>query len=207
MTNSAPVYPKRNLGSGEAWGREVENRIAGVRNELVQVSQSLNNSQRSTSGQLAVISRQIDEIATGRRSHTVSIPNRTLGTTAPGTYPSYSQTFVLPGPYKGSRSATLNFGIGLRKTSGPSGQNFNVWFEVFRGGEFVFRSFGSISVGATASAPPNWENPTVSQTANTIVPPGDHTYTITFYTTKFVTTAMAGIAENMLATITYGDLV
>lgn len=57
------IYPPRNLpGDAEAWGRAIEGVISDTRRTVTQVQQTLGNDGRSTSGQLAVISRQLEAI-------------------------------------------------------------------------------------------------------------------------------------------------
>ena len=57
------VYPARNLpGLAEDWGRAVEARDKILDRDFTQLSQSVNNGQRATGGQLAVISEQIDRL-------------------------------------------------------------------------------------------------------------------------------------------------
>ena len=53
------MFPPRNLpGLSEVWGRSVEGQIQTLDTSLGQLQQSLNNSQRATSGQLEVIASQ-----------------------------------------------------------------------------------------------------------------------------------------------------
>lgn len=57
------MFPPRNLpGLSEVWGRSVEGQIQTLDSSFGQLQQSLNNSQRATSGQLEVIAGNIDTI-------------------------------------------------------------------------------------------------------------------------------------------------
>lgn len=59
----ADVFPARNLpGEAENWGRSVERRISDRESAEVQLNQAVMNMGRATSGQLAVLSRQVQDL-------------------------------------------------------------------------------------------------------------------------------------------------
>lgn len=71
----ADVMPARNLpGSAEAWGREMDNGLDLLEGEQNISSQRVKNYLRSTSGQLAVLSRNVNEL-TYRATESVVLPN------------------------------------------------------------------------------------------------------------------------------------
>ena len=56
-------FPRRNLpGQAENWGRQVEAEVAINRNNVLSLAQQVNNDGRSNSGQLAVLSSQMNDI-------------------------------------------------------------------------------------------------------------------------------------------------
>lgn len=64
MANAIDVYPPRDLpGRADNWGRRVEEVNKDLLARQVQIQQMVENGLRSTSGQLAVLSRQIDTLA------------------------------------------------------------------------------------------------------------------------------------------------
>lgn len=64
MASAKDVYPPRDLpGRADNWGRRVEEVDRDLLDRQVQLRQSLDNGLRSTSGQLAVLARQIDALA------------------------------------------------------------------------------------------------------------------------------------------------
>lgn len=60
---SGVVYPPRDLpGKAEVWGRKVEEVSKALQKAQDQLSQLVSNSNRSTSGQLAVLAKQIETL-------------------------------------------------------------------------------------------------------------------------------------------------
>lgn len=116
------VYPARNLPEmAEVWGRAVEARDLVKSKEITQLAQSLNNSQRATGGQLAVISEQLDAVVlqqaeivqtvselSARSSHSTTPAALTLilGSGAGEVGPS-ARTATLPPPVGGRRNAII----------------------------------------------------------------------------------------------------
>src|SRR5690606_13464255 len=71
----ADVMPARNLpGGAEAWGREMDNGLDLLEGEQNISSQRVKNYLRSTSGQLAVLSRNVNEL-TYRATESVVLPD------------------------------------------------------------------------------------------------------------------------------------
>lgn len=56
------VFPRRNLGPGEEWGREVETRVVKTENVLGSLSQMLKGENRTSASSLAALGRQIKEL-------------------------------------------------------------------------------------------------------------------------------------------------
>lgn len=76
MANAMDVYPPRDLpGRADDWGRRVEAVSEDLYKSQVQLQQTLNNGQRATAGQLALLSRQLKRVTEnqddllGRVSH------------------------------------------------------------------------------------------------------------------------------------------
>lgn len=76
MANAMDVYPPRDLpGRADDWGRRVEGVSEDLYKSQVQLQQTLNNGQRATAGQLALLSRQLKRVTEnqvdllGRVSH------------------------------------------------------------------------------------------------------------------------------------------
>ena len=76
MANAMDVYPPRDLpGRADDWGRRVEAVSEDLYKSQVQLQQTLNNGQRATAGQLALLSRQLKMVTEnqvdllGRVSH------------------------------------------------------------------------------------------------------------------------------------------
>lgn len=76
MANAMDVYPPRDLpGRADDWGRRVEAVSEDLYRSQVQLQQTLNNGQRATAGQLALLSRQLKRVTDnqidllGRVSH------------------------------------------------------------------------------------------------------------------------------------------
>lgn len=68
MASAKDVYPPRDLpGRADNWGRRVEEVDRDLFDRQVQLRQSLDNGLRSTSGQLAVLARQIDAITAAQQ--------------------------------------------------------------------------------------------------------------------------------------------
>lgn len=56
------VFPRRNLGAGEEWGREMEKRVVGTENALGTLSQVLSGGNRTSASSLGDLGRQIQEL-------------------------------------------------------------------------------------------------------------------------------------------------
>lgn len=62
FTPPRDVFPRRNLGAGEEWGREVESRVIRTENALGSVSQLLRGENRTSASSLAELGRQINKL-------------------------------------------------------------------------------------------------------------------------------------------------
>lgn len=56
------IFPSRNLGPGDPWGRETENYIKHLELRVHQLEQQLSNEGRSLSGLSESVSEQIQEV-------------------------------------------------------------------------------------------------------------------------------------------------
>lgn len=98
MVNAMDVYPPRDLpGRADDWGRRVEGVAEDLYRSQVQLQQTLNNGQRSTAGQLALLSRQLERISEqqrdllGRESHAVFWVNSPISESSNVTFVEMSQ--------------------------------------------------------------------------------------------------------------------
>lgn len=74
------IFPPRNLpGSADKWGREVENSLDLYEKRFSGLEQTVNNSDRATSGQLAVLSRQIESLSGVIRALPVTVSSSGSG--------------------------------------------------------------------------------------------------------------------------------
>lgn len=62
------VFPRRNLGPGEEWGREMEERVIDTENILGSLSQVVQGGNRTSASSLGDIGRQIQELQALYRS-------------------------------------------------------------------------------------------------------------------------------------------
>ncbi len=93
MANAMDVYPPRDLpGRADDWGRRVEAVSEDLYKSQVQLQQTLNNGQRATAGQLALLSRQLKRVTEnqedllGRVSYQAVSGGSVVGTFSPGVY-------------------------------------------------------------------------------------------------------------------------
>ena len=63
MNNRGDTLPRRNLGgAAEGWGRAIEERIVGLEKVVESVNNTVQNLQRTTSGQASIVSRQVGNL-------------------------------------------------------------------------------------------------------------------------------------------------
>lgn len=62
FTPPKDVFPRRNLGPGEEWGREVETRVVKTENVLGSLSQLLKGENRTSASSMAQLGRQVQEL-------------------------------------------------------------------------------------------------------------------------------------------------
>lgn len=62
FTPPRDVFPRRNLGPGEEWGREMETRVKGTENTLGSLALLLKGDNRTSASSLATLGRQIQEL-------------------------------------------------------------------------------------------------------------------------------------------------
>lgn len=209
---STDVFPPFNLpNEGVPWARAAQNRIVEGEISETQLAQKVDNGLRATSGQLAVLGSQINELTQGRKSFSTSAPNTsftyaaTSGARLIGDVP-----FFLEPPVGGARSAILMFTYGGRKTAG-SNTGFDVWVEVLHRGVVIWRAANRMWVGDGGSIPPGWEyGVSNGSTPLTVLPVGASTepFAFRFWSYDFQADPGRRVEFNGLtATILYQDLV
>lgn len=214
MAEKDDVFPQRNLpGLAENWGRHVENRIELGESSETQLEQKVDNGLRSTSGQLAVLSNQIntlteqqEELSLGRRTHSTDIEDLSITATTPGVFPTATRTFSLPPPYEVGRSATLALSAFFERTAGSPTSNITVWIELLQGGQVVWRRTNAVIAGTPASAPSGWSTMGINdlmflQVTNT----SSATFTIRLYAHTFIAETVTATMRDASATISYSD--
>lgn len=202
---SSAVLPPSNLpGEAVEWGRGLENRVVSNEASQTQLKQKVDNGLRAVSGQLSVVSRQITELSSGRRSHTATPEALTVSATTPGAYPSFTRDFTLPPPEGGTRSATISVSASFVRTSGTA--TITIWLELLCEGSVIWRRPNNIPVGDAVSSPSAWGgSPGISDAFFTVVPTGYTNYTLRAYTGTFVSGSITADIQNLSITITYGD--
>lgn len=94
----ADVFPPRDLpGRSEEWGRQVENRIEAGEKSEQQLEQKVDNGLRATGGQLAVLSRQIDALASQQLDLLGRTSAATFWANSPFTVSSTTSDVLIPG--------------------------------------------------------------------------------------------------------------
>lgn len=63
LPNAGDVWPRRDLGAAEDWGRKIENRVEGAERAILQLNQTLNNLSRGVSSRDSVVAGQMAVIA------------------------------------------------------------------------------------------------------------------------------------------------
>lgn len=72
------VFPRRNLGAGEEWGREIESRVVSTERALGSLSQTVQGGNRTGASSLGDLGRQLQEL----EGLYASIPKVTQSTTS-----------------------------------------------------------------------------------------------------------------------------
>lgn len=145
------IFPRRDLpGASDNWGRAVERGLSGVVGKLTGTSQGFNNDSRATSGELAVLSSQIDELSE-RKVRRLPIPNFSVTGPANSLPPrETTQTVHVEGGVGGTRGALVFVTLDSSETGSVMSSKFvEVLFEgvpVFRGRVF-FDSTGYYTDG------------------------------------------------------------
>lgn len=209
MPENRRILPRRNLGAGESWGRDIEKWLRDTDADVVQVSQSLNNSQRATSGQLAVMSRQLDRIVTqqedlrNRASYIDSPANLSITNNATTNPPSVTRTFTLPAP-EADRAAIIGFSATLTN-SGGTGTPVRAFVDLSYGGSV--RARGDYQVPQTLSTPSGWIEQVNFFSFITVPSGSGPSFSVRLYRLGFTSTSTTLTMSNMSAFIQYGDKV
>jgi hypothetical protein len=203
MTNI--IYPPRNLpGEAEPWGRAIEGVISDTRRTMTQVQQTLGNDGRSTSGQLAVISRQLGELSARFSS---SVPISELSVTGSATiepFPRDSINVTLPGT-EITRTARIDLTGVVQESPAPGGAL--LWLRAVKSGNILWQSDRGITPNYM-SAPAEWGSlggTFLNASFYTVVPAGNsYTFTLEGVRTAFTGTPSTLSFTGGIATITYG---
>lgn len=144
MVTAKDVYPPRDLpGRADAWGRRVEDVDKSLFDTQVQLDQKVDNGLRATSGQLAVLAKQLDELG-ARSSHSTPVNEMEIISGGnSGEYGPLSRGFSFPDPVGADRVAIL-FGSGsIIWTGDPTGgfdiaDSVTVGIEVLQSGRLIW---------------------------------------------------------------------
>lgn len=203
------VYPPRNLpGLAENWGRSAEQRDNILAKDLTQLTQKVDNGQRATGGQLAVLASQIDALnvttsdLANRRSYTETPPNFSVtGNATVAPFPVASQTFTLPAPNI-QRSASIGF-TATMTNSGGTANSVSAFVELIYSGTVLSNT--QISVPRPTSAPPSWVD-SINFFSFAQIPAGsDPVFTVRITRVGFTAVTTTLSITNMTAFIQYGD--
>lgn len=176
---------------------------------LKQINRSLSDIQRPTGTEktqtVLQLQESVDEL-TARRSHTVTPADFSISASTPGQYPSASRSFSFPGPEGGGRVATLALSAEFVRTT--SSGNITIFLEILQNGVVTWRRLSALVVGDTASAPPAWGNPSISDFIQIrVLNAAAASMQIRLYGHTFVSGAVTAEMRNIQATLEYGPLV
>lgn len=196
---SEQVFSRRNLGSGEAWGREVEQRFFAIDKDQTQTKQQLNNSNRSFSGQLAVLTNQVDELY-DREILTQPMPDFGVsGNATAEPFPVGSNAITIPGTGTGRSSlvavnAVFNDGF---PSSGSA-----LYVEITVDGAVTART------NVTGSGrPAGWDMGSISVMFPAIIRPEGSELQMNLYRVGFTTVVSTWTASRINVSTYYGDKV
>lgn len=195
------AFPKRNLPQeATPWGREIENTATQLSRSVSFQDQSFNNFSRSFSGQLSVLSGQIDELY-NRRIDTVPIPQ--FSVTGSGTgepFPRATQTVNIPGG-SATRSCLIGVSYDLNESGSGSG-NSVIYSEISVNGEILAR----VNPGLTSATPiSGWPGQTANALIPASVPSSGARVDITLIRVAFTSATTTWTASSGLISIYYGD--
>lgn len=148
------IFPPRNLPDrAQQWGRAIEGAITFDEKNLIQATQTTDNAGRSSSGQLAVLGRSLDEIAS--RS-TDSIPLASISVSGSATaepFPRVNTNVQFPAVPK-NRNALLTLS-GTVSTS-DTGIFVRMYVYLIYQGRIIGANWAQPSVAT--STPVEWQN-------------------------------------------------
>lgn len=211
------IFPPRYLpGLSDKWGRDVETRVNAVDKRLTMIEQNSNNSDRSTSGQLAITARQlnglveqVDELSARRTYSTTPADLQLIHGPNAGESGPVSRTVAFPAPTGGTRQAII-FGSGSvawtgTSTSGGIGDSVTVGLEFRQSG--TRRWYDNTQAGSALMFT-FMGSDTFSIATPVVVPSGGSTYDIRMWVGKSSSGGQANAGarlENMNFSIVYGD--
>lgn len=150
----ADIFPPRNLPDrAQQWGRAIEGAITADERSLLQVSQSVDNSGRASSGQLAVLGRSLDEVA-NRSTESVVLPSISVsGAATAEPFPRIDTPVSFSSTSK-ERNALVTFS-GTVSTSDPAIFVRLYAYLIYRG-EIIGANWAQPAV--LSSTPVEWQN-------------------------------------------------
>lgn len=78
LPNAGDVWPRRNLGIAENWGRKVEDRVVGAERAILLLDQTMGNISRAQSGRDSTIASQLDVLSTQQEMLAALVENLSL---------------------------------------------------------------------------------------------------------------------------------
>lgn len=150
----ADIFPPRNLPDrAQQWGRAIEGAITFDEKNLLQATQTTDNAGRSSSGQLAVLGRSLDEIAS-RSTDSIPLDNISVsGSDTAEPYPRVDTNVQFPAVPK-NRNALLTLS-GTVSTS-DTGIFVRMYVYLIYQGSIIGANWAQPSV--LTSTPAEWQD-------------------------------------------------
>ena len=218
MFNPKDVFPQPNVDPATMpWARQLTQATRDLGYAVQNLSVGANTENRTNAGQLAIIGRQLDTLATqqeslsntvldlsNRRSYLTNPANLSVSgnaTTAP--FPTATRNFTLTAPNV-QRAASIGFTATMSNTGGVA-NSVSAFVELLYGSTVLSNT--QISVPRPTSAPPSWVDSVNFYSFATIPPGSDPEFSVRITRVGFTSTSTTLTIRDMTAFIQYGDAV
>lgn len=133
------LFPPRNLPTDAIpWGRDVETRITAQERTQTSITQRIGNVIRAFTGQLTVVSRQLNEL-TDRSLYTTGFANFSVtGSATTETFPRGNRNVSIPGAGS-ARGAIVAVSFELNESPNLGG-NSSIFTEIYLDGSLIGRA-------------------------------------------------------------------
>lgn len=207
MFNPKDVFPPPNVGNATMpWARRLTDAVRDVGRAVAQQSLLINGNNRALSGQMGVLSRQLERL----QSNVTELQSRTTTQVTPDDLTvsgssaaphSATRLFSFAAPQGGSRAAILTFSCTYTASDVVES---NVFPELYFGANRIWGG-SSTAVPQLMSAPAGWTNSTSAVVAVNIPAGISPTFTFILNRVTFSAATTSVTAINMNAVLTYGD--